>query len=148
MTTIQLANIEENIDGLIVSLDARKAFDSVSHSYIENCLRKFGMYNFVPIFRILYKDLKSDVIINGRVTNGYLIRRGVKQGDALSCILFIMCMEPLMLNIENNRLIQSVSSRELNQELPKAYAYADDVSVVTSNRQESIQGIFHEYERL
>ena len=106
------------------------------------------MDNFVPIFRILYKDLKSDVIINGKITNGYLIKRGVKQGDALSCILFIMCMEPLLRNVEANNAIQALSSSELNSSLPKTYAYADDISVVTQNRAENVQGIFTEYERL
>ena len=148
LASIQLANNENNIDGLIVSLDAKKAFDSVSHKYIEKCLTEFGMDNFVPIFRILYKDLKSDVIINGKITPGYLIKRGVKQGDALSCILFIMCIEPLLRNVEANILIEPVHSVELNSELPKSYAYADDISVVTCNNAECVQGIFYEYERL
>ena len=148
LASVQSANLEDNIDGLIVSLDAKKAFDSVSHEYIERCLIKFGLNNFVPVFRILYKDLKSDVIINGRVTNGYLIKRGVKQGDALSCILFIMCMEPLLRNIENNIEIQSIRSTKIESTFPKAYAYADDVSVVTRNSLGCVQEIFLEYERL
>ena len=32
LASVQLANSEDNIDGLIVSLDAKKAFDSVSHN--------------------------------------------------------------------------------------------------------------------
>ena len=145
---LKLANIENNIDGLIVSLDAKKAFDSVSHKFIAATLEKFGMGNFVPIFKILYKDLSSDIIINGRVTKGYLIKRGVKQGDALSCILFIMCMEPLLRNIERNNGIQSLKSDGLNLELPKALAYADDVNAIIRNTDEGVQNIFTEYERL
>ena len=60
-------NVEKNLDGLLISLDAKKAFDSVEHSYIEKCLEKFGLGKFIPIFRILYSELKSDVIINGKV---------------------------------------------------------------------------------
>ena len=148
LSSIRLSNLEENIDGLIISLDAKKAFDSVSHSFIVRCLEKFGMGDFVPIFRILYKDLRSDVIINGKITEGYLIKRGVKQGDALSCVLFIMCMEPLLRNIEHNRQIRALSSTELNSELPKAYAYADDVNIVTCNNLEGVRAVFYEYERL
>ena len=94
----------------------------MSHAYIEKCLDKFGVGNFIPVFRTLYRDLKSDVIINGRITKGYLIKRGVKQGDALSCILFIMCMEPLLHNINNNNEIVPLSSMALNTNLPKTYA--------------------------
>ena len=108
--SISASNMDDSIDGLLVSLDAKKAFDSVEHSYIEKCLEKFGLKKFVPIFRILYKDLRSDIIINGEVVKGYKIKRGVKQGDALSCILFIMCMEPLLLNIESNAEIESIDA--------------------------------------
>ena len=40
---------EERIEGLLVALDAKKAFDSVSHSYIEKCLANFGCTSFIPI---------------------------------------------------------------------------------------------------
>ena len=145
MATIETANLETAIDGLIVSLDAKKAFDSVDHNYIELCLKKFGLSSFVKIFRILYKDLRTDIMINGRIVKGFSIKRGVKQGDALSCILFIMCMEPLLCNIENNPNIEPINSVKLNQNLPKAYAYADDVNCAIKNKDGTLQGIFAEY---
>ena len=94
--SLDISNMEKEIDGLLVSLDAKKAFDSVEHGYIEECLKRFGLEDFVPIFKILYNELKSDILVNGKIISGYRICRGVKQGDALSCILFIMCMEPLL----------------------------------------------------
>jgi len=74
---IDIANKSENIHALIVSLDAKKAFDSVEHPYIEKCLTKFGLKRFVPIFRILYSELFTDIIINGRIVQGFKIKRGV-----------------------------------------------------------------------
>ena len=147
LSSINLSNIEDNLTGLIVSLDAKKAFDSVSHKYIEKCLIKFGCHAFVPIFKTLYKNLKTDILINGRIVPGFLVKRGVKQGDALSCILFIMCMEPLLRNIENNPAIEAVRSNTLGN-LPKTYAYADDVSCVMKDSLTSLQALFKEYERL
>ena len=145
---LKLANMEESMDALLVSLDAKKAFDSVEHSYIEQCLIKFGLEKFVPIFRILYKDLRTDIIINGQIAKGFKIKRGVKQGDALSCIIFILCMEPLLRNLERNPEIAAVNSTTLNESLPKAFAYADDVSCLCKNDRTSLQAIFKEYERL
>ena len=49
--SINVSNLEEQVDGLLVSLDAKKAFDSVEHSYIEKCLKNFGLADFVPIFK-------------------------------------------------------------------------------------------------
>jgi len=146
--SINLANIENEIDGLLVSLDAKKAFDSVEHSYIESCLKAVGLGEFIPIFRVLYSDLTTDIIINGRITRGFSIKRGVKQGDALSCILFIICMEPLLRNIEENGNIEGIRTNLLDGELPKAYAYADDVNSLIKNSRESLQELFNEYARL
>ena len=129
-------------------LDAKKAFDSVEHSYIEECLRKIGLDRFIPIFRTLYNGLNSNILINGKVVKGYDILRGFKQGDALSCILFIICMEPLLRNIELNETIVSIKSRGQEADLPKAYAYADDVNGCIEDRLTSLQAIFDEYSRL
>jgi len=148
IATLNIANLEDQIDGILISLDAKKAFDSVEHSYIEACLEKIGLGSFIPVFRVLYADLRSDILINGRITRGYSIRRGVKQGDALSCILFIICMEPLIRNIEANNRIQCLTSQTLESTLPKAYAYADDVNGSIINSLESVQGVFDEYARL
>ena len=148
LATINLANSEENLKGLIVSLDAKKAFDSVDHSYIEKCLIKFGCERFVPIFRTLYNELQTDIIINGRINVGFLVRRGVKQGDSLSCILFIMCMEPLLRNIEANDRIRPMFSSSLQCALPKTYAYADDVNATIEDNLLGVKALFQEYERL
>ena len=148
ISNLRIANLEDGIDGLLVALDAKKAFDSVEHDYIELALRKFGLVSFVPIFRLLYRELSSDIIINGKIVKGFKINRGVKQGDALSCILFILCMEPLLRNIEANDRISPIKSELLRSDLPKSYAYADDVSAVLKNDGESLQQLFGEYERL
>ena len=148
LATVEIANVENNLKGLLVSLDAKKAFDSVEHSFIEECLSKFGCGRFIPIFRILYKELNSDILINGKIVKGFNILKGVKQGDSLSCILFIMCMESLLKNIENNPDIEQLQSVTVNGALPKAYAYADDVNCTIVDSDKSLQCLFKEYERL
>ena len=150
VSCVRMSNLDEDIDGIITSLDAKKAFDSVSHKYIILCLSKFGLEEFVPIFKVLYKDLESDIALNGTIIKGYKILRGVKQGDALSCILFIMCMEPLLRNIEENNDILPLECNAMNVQVqvPKAFAYADDVNLVTKNDQRSIKAVFKEYGRL
>ena len=105
----------------MVSLDAKKAFDSVDHRFIQRTLVAFGLANFVRIFNVLYKDLKSDIIVNGSSIDGYKILKGVKQGDALSCILFIMCIEPLLRNLKEERNIEKIESDRLAISIPKTY---------------------------
>ena len=110
LMTIDLANVDPDVDGVVVSLDAKKAFDSVDHRFIRKCLESFGLGDFIPIFDTLYKGLVSQIIINGKTVNGFSILEGVKQGDALSCILFVMCMEPLIRNLNDNAMKGSARS--------------------------------------
>jgi hypothetical protein len=144
----RVASYEENVNATVIALDAQKAFDSVSHQYIVQVLNHVGLTRMVPIFKLLYKDLSNDIIINGRIGKGYKINNGVKQGDALSCSLFILAMEPLIRNITNNATIKAVKSDPLNFTWPKVVAYADDVTVVTHNENQSVGAIFTEYNRL
>ena len=148
ISTINVTNFENVAAGLIVSLDAKKAFDSVEHSYIKLVLGKFGCSSFVPIFETLYSELETNILVNGKISKSYKILRGVKQGDSLSCILFIMCMEPLLRNIDNNVNIGSIDSLTLGAELPKVYAYADDVNGTIKDTELSLENVFLEYERL
>ena len=146
LMTIDLASVDVNVNGAVISLDTKKAFDFVDHRYIRRCLKAFGLERFIPIFNVLYKQLRSEIILNGKVVNGFQILRGVKQGDALSCIIFIMCMEPLLRNIKENRAIEPIVSDCLRINIPNVYGFADDITALTKNKETCVQGIFTEYE--
>ena len=84
-----------------------------------------------------------NIVLNGGSAGSYQIKNGVKQGDALSCILFILCMEPLIRNINNDEKIRSI-----NENIPKVVAYADDITCMIKPTNESLRRIFTQYERL
>ena len=140
------------IDAVLASLDARKAFDSVNHEYIDTVLEKYGFGpNFRKYFRIIYNDLSAKIMVNGYLSEKINIERGVKQGDALSCAIFILCIDPLIRNINSNSKIKQVviknsKNRLLNSH--KASGFADDISVICRNDRESVELIFKEYQRL
>ncbi len=146
-TAIQLANCEPDINGSIIALDAQKAFDSVNHNYLKQILETIGLGTFVPIFNLLYKSLVNDMVINGQVIGNHSVRNGVKQGDALSCTLFILAIEPLIRNIEGNTNITAISSATLQFQWPKVLGYADDITCLVKNNQQSKQAVFTEYEK-
>jgi hypothetical protein len=144
---------KNNVDAVLISLDAKKAFDSVDHKYIEETLEAYGFGPaFIKTFRTLYKDITARVLVNGFTSEKIKIGRGVKQGDALSCALFIICIDPLLRNINKNENIKQVKisrRNEIKKKIDlKAAAYADDISVICKKDNNSIQNVFHEYERL
>ena len=110
---LQFAKIysrNNSLDFCVVSLDARKAFDSVSHAYLVKVLEVYGFPpEFISVFRTLYNDLTSVVQVNGFLSTEFDVRNGVKQGDALSCGLFNLAIDPLLRNLQQNVAIEGLN---------------------------------------
>jgi hypothetical protein len=76
---------------MLISLDDKKAFDSVSHDYIRETLKAYGFGDkCIQYFNTLHNGLSGKVLVNGFFSEKFNIVRGVKEGDALSCSLFIL----------------------------------------------------------
>ena len=136
-----------NIDYIITSLDAQKAYDSLDHEYISNTLKAYDFpESFITAVNLLHKNLLAQVQVNGFLSESFSIQRGVKQGDALSCALFIICIDPLIRNIECN---SNIPALDITQGCAiKTLAYADDIAIITHNDNKVTQNIFKEYSKL
>jgi exonuclease III len=144
---------KNDVNAVLISLDAKKARDSVSHEYIEETLIAYGFGPaFVKSFKVLYNDIKARIMINGFMSEAINIERGVKQGDALSCAIFIICIDPLLRNLNKNKEIKRIpimnKGKICKNIIFKAAAYADDISIICEKSLKSIQNVFSEYERL
>ena len=140
---------KNSLDFCVVSLDARKAFDSVSHRYLAKVLEVYGFPNeFITVFNLLYSNLSSVVQVNGFLSSEFEIKNGVKQGDALSCGLFNLAIDPLLRNLLRNAAIEGlhIPTNERETTEIKVLSYADDVTIVCRNG--DLQPIFEEYQRL
>ena len=140
------------VDAVLISLDAKKAFDSVDHNYIRKTLENYGFGPvFISYFNTLYNDITARVLVNGFFSETIKIERGVKQGDALSCAIFILCIDPLLRNLNANKKIKSIAlETKITKKVVchKASGYADDISIVCRGDNESVQMVFDEYQRL
>jgi hypothetical protein len=145
---------KNQINAILTSLDAKKAFDSVDHSYIDEVLENYGFgKSFGLYFKTIYKDISARIIINGHFSESIKIGRGVKQGDALSCAIFILCIDSLLRNLNNNRDIKPITISNIHNSKKtiishKASGFADDISVVCMDDSASLSQIFLEYQRL
>ena len=104
-----------NETGILVSLNQEKAFDRVDHTFLCRTLERFG---FGPSFWIsnLYHGASMKIIVNGFLTEKIFLKRGVRQGDSLSPLLYVICAEVLAQNIRNHTGIQGFL-------LPGAHSY-------------------------
>ena len=87
---------ENEIPGIIFSIDFEKAFDSIDWKYMEICLGYFGFGpGLIKWVKTFYTDISARTTNNGWASTPFNISRGVRQGCPLSPYLYIICAELL-----------------------------------------------------
>jgi hypothetical protein len=111
---------------MVIFLDFEKAFDSIEWAFLEKSLQVFGFgANFVNWVNILYTNINSSVINNGRTTDYFPLERGIRQGCPLSVYLFLLAVELLATHIRNNGEIEGITVFET---CVKVIQMADDTT--------------------
>ena len=63
--------------------------------------------------KTFYTDISSCVLNNGFTTDLFSVRRGVRQGDPLSPLLFnILALEMLVCQIQNDQSIKGITVKD------------------------------------
>ena len=119
------------VEGRLISIDLKEAFDSVSRDFL---FRTLSAFHFGPLFiqwiHTFYNNISSCVLNNGFSTAPFEVQRGVRQGDPLSSYLFIIVLEILTISIRSNKNVQGilVDGEEIKLEL-----FADDLTAFVLN---------------
>ena len=116
-------------NGYILSLDQAKAYDRVDQSWLIRVMRTMGIEaDLVSMIADIILNCRSRVRINGGYSRLFSLRRGVRQGDPLSCLLFNFAIEPLAM-----RLRRIVSGFRIPGLPPvRLIMYADDTNLFLS----------------
>jgi len=97
---------------MLLSLDAQKAFDRVKWSFLYNTLDAFGFQStFIDWIQMVYSCPKSRIRVNGCCSDFFNLKRGVRQGDCLSPLLFAASIEPLAELIRQNKNIKGIRDK-------------------------------------
>lgn len=108
----------------LLSLDIRKAFDTVSWSYLLYILQRWGFGpHFLDWINALYNHPQAYVQYSGFRSNPFPISRGTRQGCPLSPLLFALAIEPLAALIRTN---PDVRGLEIASTMHKLCLFADD----------------------
>jgi hypothetical protein len=116
---------------VIIKIDFEKAFDTIEHHAILVILRCKGFPQ--PVIRMMKEVLSSgcfSVLVNGVPRNNFACKRGVRQGDPLSPLLYTL----------GGDLLQSIVNLALGEGLLRLpipldggfpiVQYADDTIIV------------------
>ena len=118
---------KQQIPGILVALDFRKAFDSLEWPFIMESLNSFNFGSGIKQWiRTFYTNVESAVINNGYSTNWFQPSKGVRQGCPLSPFLFILCAEILSIKIRSDPTVKGINL--FGNEL-KLSQFADDTNL-------------------
>jgi hypothetical protein len=128
-----------------VQWDQDKAFNRISHEYLFETLKRFGFrMNFIGWITLLYTNASFRIRINNSISDVIPFKSGVGQGCSLSGGLFVMCSEPLLIDIRHNpripgvlphggqcpSIIKTIFNNQSTDVTIKLSAYADDISTI------------------
>ena len=115
-------------------VDLVKAFDNVSMEAVEELLIQHGMSekNAKTIID-LQNNTKVRILTDEGTTDEFTAKRGTKQGDPLSPLIFAMVINPLLKHWERKR-----NGTKLLGGKHVVFAYADDMLIVTEDSSEII----------
>ena len=147
--------IENQQEGpIILMLDQEKAFDRVEWQWLFSTLKRFNFGDkFIGWLKTIYKDSKSCVITNGVQSEYFKISRGIRQGDSLSALLFIIQFEPLAEKLRKTETLEGINIplRYIPQEniQIKGTQYVDDSNTFLNNKHEvpNFLTIMNKYEK-
>jgi len=121
-------------EGGLLFLDQQKAFDRVDWGLLDRIVERLGFGpDFLKWLRVLRHGSVSRVIVNGRLTDPVNLQRGVRQGDALSPLLFCLAIEALANAINTDPSITGFELPGSPKLVVKSILYADDTAIAFSS---------------
>lgn len=123
-------------------LDLKAAFDSVPREELWKALVNKGIpSNLISAIKAVYRDPKGIVRLNGRKSKPFRFLKGVKQGDSLSPLLFILFMDEIWKVCKRRSPRALIGYWNLIPVLVQAFIYADDVVLVADTLQKLQEAI-------
>ena len=118
---------------MIISIDAKKAFDKIQHLFMIKTFQNMGIEaTYLNIVKGIYDKPTANIILNGGKLKASPLRSGTRQGCPLSPLLFTIVLEVLATAIREEKEIKG-------KEEVKLSLFADDMILYIENPKDSIR---------
>jgi mannosylglycoprotein endo-beta-mannosidase len=131
------------VPSLLLKLDVAKAFDSVSWPFLVSVLRQRGFGpRLIGWIILLLSTARTRVVVNGSPGEPFAHGRGLRQGDPISPLLFIIVMNvvsAMFRAAEDSGLLSNLQMFGIRH---RVSLYADDVVVFAKPSMEELQVVY------
>ena len=108
---------------MIVSIDAKKAFDKIQHLFMIKTLQKAGIEGtYLNIIKTIYDKCTANIILNGEKLKAFPLKSGTRQGYPLSPLPLNIVSEVLPTTIREGKEIKVI---QIGKEEVKLSLFAD-----------------------
>ncbi|GJX59093.1 RNA-directed DNA polymerase, eukaryota [Tanacetum coccineum] len=117
---------------LMFKVDFAKAYDSVRWDFLLDALHAFGFGSrWCSWIRGIFSSNMASILVNGSPTSEFPISCGLKQGDPLAPLLFILVMETLHISVSRAVHDGVFKGLQIHDSMVLSHLfYADDVVFV------------------
>ncbi|QQP40284.1 LINE-1 reverse transcriptase, partial [Caligus rogercresseyi] len=119
--------LESRYDATVLAIDFAKAFDSISHRHIIRSMYRKGFGDFVIRMVGVILTGSKTIFSYGIERTYFETKRGVKQGDPVSALIFNIAIDQFLSDIQNDKQIVGHSPSFKSQ---KSFCYADDLTLL------------------
>lgn len=125
--------IEEGGEMFLVFIDLKAAFDTIDRREIWKALEEMEIPKMLlEAIRSTYETVRLKIQIAGQKSEEFKMNKGIKQGDSLSPLLFIIMMDRIVKQIkaQTEQLSTTIGYRNLEPIKMSSLLYADDVVLI------------------
>ncbi|CAH9110833.1 unnamed protein product [Cuscuta europaea] len=125
----------------MIKVDLRKAYDTISWDFLANVLRGVGYPDlFVGWIMECVTTTSFSVSLNGILLGFFKGKRGIRQGDPMSPLLFVLCLEYFSRLLTRKSKMSGFNHHPLCGSLGITHlAYADDLMLFSRGDKYSIR---------
>ncbi|KAL2893324.1 LINE-1 retrotransposable element ORF2 protein [Bienertia sinuspersici] len=136
---------KNNSPSYMIKLDLRKAYDTVEWNFIEEMLREMCFPNlFTEWIKECFTSPSFSLVLNGSPNGYFKSCRGLRQGDPLSPLLFVLGMEYL------SRILNNLHDDSTFKFHPRCkgiklthMCFADDLIMCCRGERNSVEKLLH-----
>lgn len=131
--------LHKKVPALFIKLDISKAFNTVNWPFLLSIMTHLGFgQRWRDWISSLWCTGSSSFLVNGEPGRRILHCKGVRQGDPLSPMLFILAMEPLHRLFYRAQQMGLLTKIQRNYETFRVSLYVDDATVFISPSQHDL----------